>query len=42
MCGISGIINFEKKPSLQVASAMSKKISHRDQTLRQHGQMIVV
>ena len=29
MCGISGIINFKKKPSLQVATAMSKKISHR-------------
>ncbi len=29
MCGICGIINFKKKPSLQIATAMSKKISHR-------------
>ncbi len=29
MCGISGIINFNKKPSLKVVEAMSEKISHR-------------
>lgn len=34
MCGISGIINFKKKPSLQAATAMSKKISHRGPDFR--------
>ena len=29
MCGISGICNFEKKPSIEIVKLMTSQLSHR-------------